>query len=94
MAAVELILLQRVDKLGQMVDAAKVKPGYARTLLLPAEEGAARLARENRAKFDIQRCPACKRRTSSAAQEAANRIAERAHRPVRRLLLRQAGESG
>ena len=35
MAAVELILLQRVEKLGQMGDVVKVKPGYARNFLFP-----------------------------------------------------------
>ena len=31
MADVELILLQRVEKLGQMGDLVKVRPGFART---------------------------------------------------------------
>ncbi|MFT8422178.1 MAG: bL9 family ribosomal protein, partial [Gluconacetobacter sp.] len=35
MSAVELILLQRVENLGQMGDIVKVKPGYARNFLLP-----------------------------------------------------------
>ena len=35
MADVELILLQRVEKLGQMGDLVKVRPGYARNCLLP-----------------------------------------------------------
>ena len=35
MANVELILLQRVEKLGQMGDRVRVKPGYARNFLLP-----------------------------------------------------------
>ena len=38
MAAVELILLQRVEKLGQMGDVVKVKPGYARNFLLPEKK--------------------------------------------------------
>jgi large subunit ribosomal protein L9 len=32
---IELILMQRVDKLGQMGERVKVKPGYARNFLLP-----------------------------------------------------------
>ena len=35
MASVELILLQRVENLGQMGEVVKVKPGYARNFLLP-----------------------------------------------------------
>ena len=32
---IDLILMQRVDKLGQMGELVKVKPGYARNFLLP-----------------------------------------------------------
>ena len=41
MAALELILLQRVEKLGQMGDIVKVAPGFARRLgdALTAREG-------------------------------------------------------
>ena len=38
MAAVELILLQRVEKLGQMGEIVKVKPGFARNYLLPQQK--------------------------------------------------------
>ena len=31
----EIILLERIEKLGQMGDVVKVKPGYARNFLLP-----------------------------------------------------------
>ena len=33
---IEVILMQRVEKLGQMGDTVKVKPGYARNFLLPS----------------------------------------------------------
>ncbi|MFM7422026.1 MAG: 50S ribosomal protein L9, partial [Alphaproteobacteria bacterium] len=32
---IDLILMQRVDKLGQMGERVKVRPGYARNYLLP-----------------------------------------------------------
>ena len=32
---IDLILMQRVDKLGQMGERVKVRPGYARNFLLP-----------------------------------------------------------
>ena len=32
---IELILMQRVEKLGQMGEVVKVRPGYARNFLLP-----------------------------------------------------------
>ena len=38
MAAVELILLQRVESLGQMGEVVRVKPGYARNYLLPQKK--------------------------------------------------------
>ena len=38
MAAVEVILLQRVEKLGQMGELVKVKPGFARNFLLPQKK--------------------------------------------------------
>lgn len=54
MAATEVILLQRVAHLGQMGDAVKVRPGYARNYLLP--QGMAIRANEaNRARFDRER---------------------------------------
>ncbi len=54
MAAVELILLQRVEKLGQMGDLVKVKPGFARNFLLPQKK-ALRAIKENQARFEAQR---------------------------------------
>ena len=54
MAAVELILLQRVEHLGQMGEVVKVKPGYARNFLLPAKK-AMRATKENRERFEQQR---------------------------------------
>jgi large subunit ribosomal protein L9 len=50
----EIILLERVENLGQMGDLVTVKPGYARNFLLP-EGKAIRATAENRAKFDADR---------------------------------------
>ena len=54
MAAIELILLQRVEKLGQMGEVVKVKPGYARNFLLPQKK-ALRATKDNLAKFEGNR---------------------------------------
>src|SRR6266446_1670814 len=51
---VDLILLERVDKLGQMGQIVKVKPGYARNYLLPQKK-AMRATKENLAYFETQR---------------------------------------
>ena len=38
----DVILLERVEKLGAIGDVVKVKDGFARNFLLPEQEGAAR----------------------------------------------------
>jgi large subunit ribosomal protein L9 len=54
MAMTQVILLERVDKLGAMGDVVAVKPGYARNFLLPQKK-ALRANKENVAYFDAQR---------------------------------------
>jgi large subunit ribosomal protein L9 len=90
MAAVELILLQRVEKLGQMGEVVKVKPGFARNYLLPQKK-AIRASKDNMATFEAQR-------TQLEAQnlkrrEEAERVAERVG-GLAVVVIRQAGESG
>jgi large subunit ribosomal protein L9 len=50
----QVILLQRIGRLGQMGDVVNVKDGYARNFLLPQKK-ALRATDENRAKFESQR---------------------------------------
>ena len=50
----DVILLERVEKLGQMGDVVVVKPGYARNFLLPRGK-ALRATANNRARFDHMR---------------------------------------
>ena len=50
----EVILLERIEKLGQMGDVVNVKPGYARNFLLPHKK-AMRVTQANRAMFEEQR---------------------------------------
>jgi len=50
----QVILLERVEKLGQMGDTVKVKPGYARNFLLPQRK-ALRATKDNMAHFESQR---------------------------------------
>jgi large subunit ribosomal protein L9 len=90
MAAVEVILLQRIEKLGQMGDRVKVKPGFARNYLLPQKK-AIRANADNLARFEQQR-------TQLEAQnlkrrEEAERVAERVG-GLAVVIIRQAGESG
>src|ERR1700760_407502 len=90
MAAVELILLQRVDKLGQMGDVVKVKPGYARNFLLPQKK-ALRASKDNRARFEEQRVQL--EAQNLKRREEAERVAERVV-GLSVVIIRQAGESG
>ena len=50
----ELILLERIEKLGNMGDVVNVKPGFARNFLLPQEK-ALRATKANRARFEAER---------------------------------------
>jgi large subunit ribosomal protein L9 len=87
---IELILLERVEKLGQMGQRVKVKPGFARNYLLPQKK-ALRATKENLAYFETQR-----------AQLEANNLQRRAEASevgaklegLSVVLVRQAGESG
>ncbi len=52
--ATQVILLERVEKLGNMGEVVNVKPGYARNFLLPQKK-ALRASKENIAYFDSQK---------------------------------------
>jgi large subunit ribosomal protein L9 len=90
MAAIELILLQRVPKLGQMGERVKVKPGYARNFLLPQKK-ALRATKENAARFEHERVVL--EAQNLKRREEAERVAERVH-GLTVTLIRQAGDSG
>jgi large subunit ribosomal protein L9 len=51
---VEIILLERIEKLGAMGDVVNVKPGFARNFLLPQEK-ALRATKANLARFEAER---------------------------------------
>jgi large subunit ribosomal protein L9 len=90
MAAVELILLQRVEKLGQMGDLVKVKPGFARNFLLPQKK-AIRANKANLASFEAERAQL--EAQNIKRRDEAERLAERIG-AMSVVILRQAGESG
>jgi len=87
---IELILLERVEKLGQMGQLVKVKPGFARNYLLPQKK-AMRATKENLAYFETQR-----------AQLEANNLQRRTEATeigsklegLTVVIIRTAGESG
>ena len=87
---IELILMQRVEKLGQMGELVKVRPGYARNFLLPKGK-AIRANTENLKRFEAQRAQL--EAQNLKRREEAERIAERVT-GLTVTIIRQAGESG
>src|SRR5215467_6669124 len=87
---VDLILLERVEKLGQMGQRVKVKPGFARNYLLPQKK-ALRATKENLAYFDSQRAQleANNLHRKSEATEIGGKL-----EGLSVVIVRQAGESG
>ena len=87
---VDLILLERVAKLGQMGQRVKVKPGFARNYLLPQKK-ALRATRENLAYFESQRAQleANNLHRKSEATEIGGKL-----EGLSVVIVRQAGESG
>jgi large subunit ribosomal protein L9 len=86
----EVILLQRVPKLGQMGETVKVKDGYARNFLLPSGK-ALRATKANKERFDKERVQleAHNLEARNEAQSVAGKLDGRSF-----VLIRQAGESG
>ncbi|MGH7094733.1 MAG: 50S ribosomal protein L9 [Stellaceae bacterium] len=87
---VDLILLERIEHLGQMGQIVKVKPGYARNFLLPQKK-ALRATKDNLVYFETQR-------TQLEAQNLmrkgeAGEVGQKLE-GIQVVLIRQAGESG
>ncbi|NIE78792.1 MULTISPECIES: 50S ribosomal protein L9 [Asaia] len=90
MSQTEVILLQRVEHLGQMGDIVRVKPGYARNFLLPQGK-ALRANAQNRQRFETERAQL--EAQNLKRREEAERLAERMH-GLSVVIIRQAGDSG
>lgn len=86
----EVILLEKIDRLGQMGDVVNVKNGYARNYLLPQKK-ALRSTKENMAYFESKRAELEARNLK--LREDAVRAAE-SIKNVSLALVRQAAESG
>jgi large subunit ribosomal protein L9 len=86
----EVILLERVAKLGHMGDTVRVKDGYARNFLLPRHK-ALRASEANKKKFEEQRHDLEARNAANKA-DAAARSAKLDGQSY--IIIRQAGETG
>lgn len=86
----QVILLERIAKLGQMGDEVRVKDGFARNFLLPSGK-ALRANKQNRAKFEEQRAELEAR--NSERKEAAEAVAKNLNGQSF-VVVRSAGETG
>jgi large subunit ribosomal protein L9 len=86
----QIILLERIENLGQMGDVVRVKPGYARNYLLPQNK-AVRATEDNRKRFEEQRTQL--EATNLQRRTEAEAVAAKLN-GLSVVLIRQAGESG
>ena len=86
----QVILLERVEKLGQMGDIVSVKPGFARNFLLPKKK-ALRATKDNLAYFETQKAQfeASNLERRSEAEAVGGKLDG-----VKLIVIRQAGDSG
>jgi large subunit ribosomal protein L9 len=86
----QVILLQRIGRLGQMGDVVNVKDGYARNFLLPQKK-ALRATDDNRAHFDSQRAQL--EANNLELKKEAEAVAEKLDKKVF-VAIRSAGDTG
>lgn len=86
----QVILMERVEKLGQMGQVVSVAPGYARNFLLPLKK-AQRATKENLALFETQRVQL--EATNLKMRQEAEFVAK-SMEGVQVVLIRQASEVG
>jgi large subunit ribosomal protein L9 len=86
----QVVLLERVEKLGQMGEIVKVKDGFARNFLLPRKK-ALRATKENIARFEKEKAQ-LEARNLTAKKDAEGVSAKLDKQTF--VILRQAGETG
>jgi len=86
----DVILLERIEKLGQIGDVVAVKPGFARNFLLPRKK-ALRATEENKKRFEEQRAQI--EATNLKRKQEAEKIAKKVD-GLKIVVIRQASETG
>ncbi len=86
----EVILLERIENLGQMGDTVTVKPGFARNYLLPQKK-ALRATKANQAVFEAQRAQL--EAQNLEKRKEAEQVAEKAE-GIKVVMIRSAGDTG
>jgi large subunit ribosomal protein L9 len=86
----EVILLERIDRLGQMGEVVNVKPGFARNYLFPQKK-ALRANKENRAYYESKKVEleAVNLKRKGEAEVVAKKM-----EGIKLLIIRSAGEGG
>ncbi len=86
----QVVLLERIEKLGQMGEVVKVKDGFARNFLLPRKK-ALRATKDNLARFEKEKAQLEARNLSlkKEAEGVAGKLDKQTY-----VVLRQAGETG
>ena len=86
----QIILLQRVEKLGAMGELVNVKNGYARNFLLPQGK-ALRATKENTAVFESQKAALLQQNDQRKAES--EKVGEKLN-GAKAIIIRQASEAG
>ena len=86
----QVILLERIGRLGQMGDVVKVRPGFARNFLLPQGK-ALRATKENMSRFEKERTQL--EATNLQRKQEAEAVAKKLN-GLSFVILRQAGDTG
>ncbi len=86
----QVVLLERIGRLGQMGDVVKVRAGFARNFLLPQGK-ALRATKENLARFETERAQL--EATNLQRKQEAEEVAKKLN-GLSFVVLRQAGDSG
>jgi large subunit ribosomal protein L9 len=86
----EVILLERIEKLGNMGEIVKVKPGFARNFLIPQDK-ALRATKANKARFEAER-EYLEQRNAENREKAAEEGQEIKGTQV--VMIRRAGDTG
>ena len=90
MSSIQVILLERVEKLGKIGEVVNVKPGFARNFLLPQKK-ALRASKANIAYFEAQKKSI--EAASATKQKEAEKLVKKLE-GIKAPLIRQASEAG
>jgi len=86
----DVILLERIERLGQMGDVVSVKPGFARNFLFPQKK-ALRANKDNKAVFESKRAEL---EANNAKQRDVAQVVAKKMDGMKLIIVRSAGEGG